>query len=105
MNSLKDREKLDRYRRQLEVYSHIVEERTGQTVSKMHLYYTSEGSGNPYISFPKDDRSIDRTVGTFDQVVHRIEQKDFAIAERPTKLCKGCDMRFYCDAKNWQFRG
>jgi DNA helicase-2/ATP-dependent DNA helicase PcrA len=104
VNSLKDREKLDRYRRQLEVYAHIVEERTGQTVSKMHLYYTSEEAGNPYISFPKDDRSIDRTIGTFDQVVHRIEQRDFAIPERPTKLCKGCDMRFYCDAKNWRFR-
>lgn len=44
-------------------------------------------------------------IATFDQVVHRIEGKDFSIAERPTKLCKGCDMRFYCDAKNWQFKG
>ncbi|PSB25361.1 ATP-dependent helicase [Stenomitos frigidus] len=104
VNNRKDREKLDRYRRQLEVYSHIVEERTGHTVSKMHLYYTSEESGNPYITFPKDDRSIDRTITTFDQVVHRIEGKDFQIPERPTKLCKGCDMRFYCDAKNWKFR-
>jgi DNA helicase-2/ATP-dependent DNA helicase PcrA len=104
VNNRKDREKLDRYRRQLEVYSHIVEERTGHTVSKMHLYYTSEESGNPYITFPKDDRSIDRTITTFDQVVHRIEGKDFQIPERPTKLCKGCDMRFYCDAKTWKFR-
>jgi DNA helicase II / ATP-dependent DNA helicase PcrA len=104
VNSPKDREKLDRYRRQLEVYSHIVEERTGHTVSKMHLYYTSEESGNPYITFPKNAQSIDRTIATFDQVVHRIELKDFAIPERPAKLCKGCDIRFYCDAKNWQFR-
>lgn len=104
VNNPKDREKLDRYRRQLEVYSHIVEERTGQTVSKMHLYYTSEESGNPYITFPKNNQLIDRTIATFDQVVGRIEAKDFAIPERPTKLCKGCDMRFYCDAKAWKFR-
>lgn len=104
VNNLKDREKLDRYRRQLEVYSHIVEERTGHIVSKMHLYYTSEESGNPYITFPKNAQLIDRTISTFDQVVHRIELKDFQIPERPTKLCKGCDMRFYCDAKNWKFK-
>jgi DNA helicase-2/ATP-dependent DNA helicase PcrA len=105
VNSLKDREKLDRYRRQLEVYSHIVEERTGHTVSKMHLYYTSEESGNPYITFPKDSRTIGQTIAKFDEVVGRIESKDFSILERPAKLCKGCDMRFYCDAKRWQFRG
>lgn len=42
-----DREKIERYRRQLEVYSHIVTERTGLNVSRMHLYYTSEESGSP----------------------------------------------------------
>ncbi|MBD2169251.1 ATP-dependent helicase [Calothrix membranacea FACHB-236] len=104
VNNIKDREKLDRYRRQLEVYAHIVEERTGLTVSKTHLYYTSEESGNPYISFSKNSRSTDKTIATFDEVVRRIEAKDFSIPERPTKLCKGCDMRFYCDAKNWSFR-
>lgn len=104
VNDPKDREKLDRYRRQLEVYAHIVEERTGQRVSKSHLYYTSEEAGNPYITFPKDTRSIERTIATFDEVVHRIEQKDFTIPERPAKLCKECDMRHYCDAKNWRFR-
>ena len=24
--------------------------------------------------------------------------------ERPARLCKECDMRAYCDAKNWNFR-
>lgn len=104
VNDPKDREKLDRYRRQLEVYAHIVEERTGQVVSKTHLYYTSEEAGNPRITFDKDSRSIERTIATFDQVVGHIEAKDFRIPERPYKLCKECDMRHYCDAKNWRFR-
>lgn len=103
VNDPRDRDKLDRYRRQLEVYAHIVEERTGQVVSKTHLYYTSEEDGNPYISFDKDSRSIERTVSTFDEVVARIEARDFRIPERPPKLCKECDMRHYCDAKNWHF--
>ena len=40
---------------------------------------------------------------TFDEVVHRIESRDFSIPERPAKLCIECDMRAYCDA-NWRFR-
>jgi len=104
VNTTKGREKIDRYRRQLEVYAHIVEERTGLKVSKTHLYYTSEESGNPYVTFVKDNKAIAKTIDTFDKVVKRIEVKDFSIPDRPAKLCEACDMRFYCDAKNWKFR-
>ena len=94
-----EREKVDRYRRQLEVYAHIIEGRTGQKISKMHLYYTGEDDSNPYISFDKDARSINQTMEVFDGVVDRIENKDFEIASRPDRLCRNCDMKAYCDAK------
>ena len=104
VNNPDDREKLDRYRRQLQVYAHIVEERTGHTVSRAHLYYTGVESGNPTISFDRDPRAIESTIATFDRVVERIENRDFAIPARPYKLCQDCAMRHYCDAKNWSFR-
>jgi DNA helicase-2/ATP-dependent DNA helicase PcrA len=104
VNSPKDKEKLDRYRRQLEVYAHIVEERFNMPVSKLHLYYTGEDSGSPYISWDKNNSSIDKTIAVFDETVRRIESKDFAITHRPEKLCGDCDIRFYCDKKNWKFR-
>ncbi|MYC77463.1 ATP-dependent helicase [Candidatus Poribacteria bacterium] len=91
-------EKVERYRRQLEVYAHIIEGRTEHTISKMHLYYTGEDDGNPYVSFDKDTRSIEQTVATFDGIVARIENKDFEIAARPDRLCRNCDMKAYCDA-------
>ena len=94
-----DQESVDRYRRQLEVYAHIIEERTGNKVSKMHLYYTGENDGNPYVSFDKDARSIDQTMAMFDGIVARIEDRDFEIASRPEGLCGNCDMKAYCDAK------
>jgi DNA helicase-2/ATP-dependent DNA helicase PcrA len=100
----KDRERLKQYQSQLEVYAHLVEERTGQKVSRMHLYYTGEDGGNPYISFDKDDRAIGKTIARFDDIVARIERKDYGIAVRPAKLCQNCDMRAYCDNKNWKFR-
>lgn len=94
-----DSEKLQRYRRQLEIYAHLVEERIGCRVSKMHLYYTKEENGNPYVTFGKRNVSIDKTIKEFDNVVSRIENKDFSMKMRPTKSCKDCDMRFYCDSK------
>lgn len=93
-----DRERVDRYRRQLEVYAHIIEGRTGQKISKMHLYYTGEDNSNPYVSFNKDVHSIDQTMEAFDGIVARIENKDFEIATRPDGLCRNCDMKAYCDA-------
>lgn len=104
VNSLEGREKINSYRRQLEVYAHIVEQRFGLTVGQTHLYYTSERSGNPYISFDKNSHSIQTTIATFDDVVSRIERHDFQVAERPINLCPDCDIRYYCDAKNWQFK-
>ncbi|HEY1057858.1 MAG TPA: ATP-dependent DNA helicase [Limnobacter sp.] len=100
----KDRDRLRQYQHQLEVYAHLVEERTGHKVSRMHLYYTGEDGGNPYVSFTKDDRAIGKTIARFDDIVSRIERQDYQIAARPAKLCLSCDMRAYCDNKNWKFR-
>ncbi len=100
----KDRDRLRQYQSQLEVYAHLVEERTGQKVSRMHLYYTGEKGGNPYVSFSKDDRAIGKTIARFDDIVARIERQDYGLSARPAKLCQNCDMRAYCDNKNWKFR-
>lgn len=94
-----ERHKIAQYQRQLEIYAHIVEGRTDLKVSKMHLYYTSEESGNPFVTFERSDSKIEATITEIDKVVARIENKDFAIKERPTKSCKNCDMRFHCDDK------
>jgi len=82
VNNPKDREKLDRYRRQLEVYAHIVQERTGLEVSKTHLYYTSEEAGSPYITFAQDARSIQKTIAVLMPLC--IASKPKTLASRTT---------------------
>ena len=99
----KDRERLQQYKRQLDVYAHLVEERTGQVVSKTHLYYTGEENGNPYVTFNKNEGLIERTVKSFDKIVERIENRNYTMNERPDRLCENCDMKAYCDMKNWKF--
>jgi len=95
--------RLAQYRRQLEVYAHIVEERTGQAVSKMHLYYPKEEDGSPYISFKSNKDNIQYTVSVFDEVVKNIEKKDYSMNKtiKSEKLCGDCDMRFHCNPKQY----
>ena len=64
---------LDKYRKQLEVYAHLVEEKTGKQVSKMHLYYTAEENGIPTVTFEKSPQKIDETIKEFDTVVAKIQ--------------------------------
>ena len=92
-------ERIQRYRRQLEVYGHLVQERHGKRVRKLHLHYTGTLHGNPRVTFDMDPARVDRTIEGFDRVVDQIEAKAFGIAERPVTLCKNCDMRHYCDRR------
>lgn len=91
-----DSESMERYRRQLEVYAHLVEERTGKQVSRMHLYYTGENNGDPTVTFEKSKESIDATIKTFDEVVEKIQKREFTTEAKNKKTCLNCDMRYYC---------
>lgn len=96
---VKDREQLEQYRRQLHIYAHLVEERTGQKVSKMHLYYTGEDDGVPTITYPYMKSAVEGTMAVFDDTVHKIMKKDFHRCAKDPKICNACDFRFYCRNK------
>ena len=94
---IKMRERLEHYRRQLQIYAYLIEQRTGQKVSKMHLYYTGEENGNPMITYPYTRTAIEGTVAAFDDTVHKILRKDFKHRCDDAKTCKNCDFRYYCN--------
>lgn len=96
---VRQRERLERYRRQLHIYAHLVEERTGQKVSRMHLYYTGEDGGVPTVTFPYTKTAVEGTMAVFDDTVHKIMKKDFHRCAEDRKVCEGCDFRFYCKNK------
>ncbi len=93
---LKQADRLEQYRRQLHLYAHLIEERTGQKVSKMHLYYTGEENGVPTITYPYTKTAIDGTVASFEDTVHKIMRKEYKHCASDSKVCKNCDFRFYC---------
>ena len=93
---VKQAERLEQYRRQLHLYAYLIEERTGQKVSKMHLYYTGEEDGVPTITYPYTKSAIEGTVAAFDDTVKKIMNKDFKKCSSDIKVCKNCDFRYYC---------
>ena len=96
-NLKKETELLDRYRRQLEIYAHVVEERYGLLVSRLNLYYTGEEDGSPIVSFKKEARHINKTIAEVEGVVHNIEAGRFAPPIEKPKTCVDCDLRHYCN--------
>mgnify|MGYP001120269519 CR=1 FL=1 len=96
-NQYAERHILERYRRQLEIYAHLVEQRHGLEVSAMNLYYTGEESGVPTYRFPYERTSVSATIQEVDRLVGCMEARKFSVAERPAKLCKECDLKAYCD--------
>lgn len=95
----KMRARLEQYRRQLHIYAHLVEERTGRKVSKMHLYYTGEDDGVPTITYPYTKSAVEGTMAVFDDTVKKIMKKDFHRCADDPKVCAECDFRFYCKNK------
>jgi len=88
---------LERYHRQLEVYAHIVEEKYGLKISKLHLHYPKDHQ-DPLISFEYDKRDVQKTIDSFSDTVNKIENKDFSMAGHhcTSNQCANCDFRFYC---------
>lgn len=94
-NISKDKESLDIYKKQLEIYKYLLEKQ-GKKVKGTSLYYTIEENGSPFINFKLESTSIEKTVKTFDDIVKKIQAKNFNGISKDKKKCKNCDMRFYC---------
>lgn len=87
--------KLERSRRQLEVYAHILEERYGYEITNLKIYYTSEKNSNPIIEFKKDKDSINKTIKYFDDIVKKIENKEFSVNPKDNNINRNSDLRYY----------
>ncbi len=101
VNNTEDMVRVANYRRQLEVYSRIVEEKFGRRVSKMHLYYTRVEGESPYVTWDFNPERVEGTLRKFGETVGRIESHRFSNkgVVKCARLCDGCDMRFYCNYK------
>lgn len=94
---IKDADRIQRYKRQLQIYAYIIEQRTGVPVSKLHLYYTGDTeSGIPTITFKNEPAKVQETIDGFTNVVHKIQCRDYSTRSSSQTMCNNCDLRFFC---------
>jgi len=91
-----DRDRIERYHRQLQLYAYIVERKYNVSVSKMHIYYTGETEGIPTISFNNHASEMTRTMISLEKTVQQIKCKNFKGRTDTGKICKDCDIRYFC---------
>lgn len=89
-------ERVEHYRKQLEIYAYLIEKRYGKKVSRMHLYYTNCQNGDPLISFEWTREAIDHTVDEISETIRNIEAKNFEHSVKNSYACTYCDMRYVC---------
>lgn len=93
-------ERVEHYRKQLEIYAYLIEKRYGKKVQRMHLYYTNCQDGDPLITFEWARGAIDRTVAEITETIRNIENKNFEGTATNSYACTCCDMRFVCGKRN-----
>ena len=91
-----NQEKFERYRKQLQIYAYLIEKKLNKRVSKMSIYYTAEKNAVPTVSFDNNTEEVDSTIKEFDNIVKKIERKDFSKKSESETICNNCDFRFYC---------
>lgn len=99
---LLNKEQLEYYQKQLNIYAYLVEKKTGQKVNRLCIYFTGDNDDDPVMTFPYEESSIDETMAQFDKTVKRIEQKQFYDGAKNLNVCKNCDFHFYCRTKKGQ---
>lgn len=94
---VRDRERIQRYKRQLQIYAYIIGQKTGKPVSRLRLYYTGDQTdGVPEIVFQNEPAKVQETIDKFTEVVHKIQCRDYSSRSTSQILCNNCDLRHFC---------
>jgi DNA helicase-2/ATP-dependent DNA helicase PcrA len=86
------------YYKQLCIYAHLLEKRTGRQPDRLIIYWTGEvDRSKAAMSFAYDPKHVDEAVNHFDEVVRAIQAQNFKVTTPPDKkVCDECDFRNLC---------
>lgn len=94
-------ELISAYERQLCTYAHILEQRYGEHVDRLILYWTAESrKEDALMILHYDPADVDEAGRHFDETVGHIQRSEFAVSKPPEKaICNECDLRSLCVAE------
>jgi DNA helicase-2/ATP-dependent DNA helicase PcrA len=91
---------VDSYYKQLCIYAHIFQNRSGLTPSRLVLYWTGEANRNDArMVFEFNAGDVSAATEHFESVVRAIQARDFHVSEPPAKeVCSECDFKVLCES-------
>lgn len=93
-----DSQHLQFYQKQLYIYAHALERRTGKPPERLSLYWTAEErKENALMVIPYQREDVQQVDHYFDDIVTMIQHQQFSIDAPPgPKICNACDIRHLC---------
>ena len=88
---------LEKYRKQMIVYVHLVRTQLGCEVSGAKLYFTGDAGDKPVIDVAVDQTDVEQLLSEFDQTVGSIEACKFSELAQDEAECGSCPFSGYCN--------
>ena len=88
------------YYKQLCIYAHLLEKRSGRQPDRLVIYWTGEADkSRAVMNFAYDPKDVEDAVEHFDEVVKEIQSQNFLVSVPPDrKVCDECDFRSLCES-------
>jgi DNA helicase II / ATP-dependent DNA helicase PcrA len=92
---------IDNYRKQLAVYSYIVEKKRKIKPDKTIIYWTGEeDKSRAWMEIDTQDAQIREVMSHFEDTVHKIRNKEFKVMQKPDRrVCNDCDFKHCCEIR------
>jgi DNA helicase II / ATP-dependent DNA helicase PcrA len=89
---------IDNYRKQLAVYSYIVEKKRKIKPDRTIIYWAGEeDKSRAWMEIDTKDAKISEVMSHFEDTVYKIRNKEFKVIQKPDrKICNDCDFRHLC---------
>ena len=90
---------MESYKKQLAIYSHIVEKKKGIKPDRTIIYWTGESEKErAFMEINTGDSVVSEVMEHFNDIVCKIRNKDFDVKKKPGgKICNDCDFRHCCN--------
>lgn len=90
---------IENYKKQLAVYSYIVEKKRQIKPDRTVIYWTGEeDKSRAWMEIDTGDARINEVMSHFEDTVRKIKNKEFKVIEKPDrKICNDCDFRHCCE--------
>lgn len=93
----KNLENKNNYKRQLSIYSYLLEKKYNKKISKGKIFYINEESDKKLFEFEITEEEIQKSIEFFNNIIFDIKNKNFSTGYLDKNTCENCILKNYCE--------